>query len=123
MRFRLDRKREQVAANYDAAKQLFQKTYYTENLTLADERELRAAYFNAENTYNTSRTAGQAALFGAFLPLTYKLAAVVRPATLLVWGGAYYYGLYRQGLEPMLLWQFQSSLNSSARPIAAKYNL
>ena len=69
------------------------------------------------------RQGGQLGLFLAYLPLTYRLAAVCRPATLLLWSGAYYYGAYRNGLEPLALWQFQSSLNSAARPLASKYNL
>ncbi len=123
IRWRLDRKKEQVAHHYDAAKQLFQKVYYAKDLTLADERELRAAYHSAEQNYNFQRTVGTAALALAYLPLTYRLAAVVRPSTLLLWTGAYYYGLYRQGLEPLTLYQLQSSLNSTARPFAAKYNI
>ena len=47
--WRLDRKREQVAHKYDPATQLFQKVFYGNDLLLADERELRAAYFNAES--------------------------------------------------------------------------
>ena len=58
VRWRLDRKREQVAHNYDAATHLFQKIYYAKDLTLSDERELRAAYFSAENSYNMMKTAG-----------------------------------------------------------------
>ena len=58
VRWRLDRKREQVAHNYDAATHLFQKIYYAKDLTLNDERELRAAYFNAESAYNMMNMAG-----------------------------------------------------------------
>ena len=67
--------------------------------------------------------AGAGALFLAYFPLTYRLAATVRPASLLLWTGAYYYGVYKNGLVPLSLWQFQSSLNSAARPLAAKYDL
>ena len=123
VRWRLDRKKEQVAHNYDAATQLFQKVYYAKDLLLDDERELRAAYCNAERNYLMQRQVGQAALFVGFFPLTYRLAAVVRPATLLLWTGAYYFGAYKRGLEPLSLWAFQSSLNSSAKPFAAKYGV
>lgn len=92
-------------------------------MLLADERELRAAYFAAENQYNTMRQVGQAGLFLAYFPMTYKLAAMVRPTTLLLWTGAYYFGAYKSGLEPLTLWQFQSSLNSAARKFAPKYGL
>ena len=112
-----------MAANYDARTQLFQKVYYAKDLLLEDERQLRAAYFGAERNYTYMRQAGQLGLFLAYFPLTYRLAAVVRPATLLLWTGAYYYGAYKNGLEPATLWQFQSSLNSAARPFASRYNL
>ena len=92
-------------------------------MLLEDERELRSAYFSAEGNYNFMRTAGQAGLLLAFLPLTYRLAAVVKPATLLLWSGAYYYGAYKNGLEPVTLYMFQSSLNGAARPIADRYTL
>ena len=49
VRFRLDRKRDQVHANYDARSQLFQKLYYAKDLLLDDERQLRSAYFSAES--------------------------------------------------------------------------
>lgn len=88
-----------------------------------DERELRAAYFNCEKQNEFMVNAGTAALFIAYFPMTYRMAAVVRPTTLALWTGAYYFGLYKQGLQPMALWQFQASLNSAARPFAAKYNV
>lgn len=52
------------------------------------------------------RQAGQCALLLAYFPLTYRIAAMVRPATLILWTGAYYYGAYKNGLEPLTLWQF-----------------
>ena len=58
VRWRLDRKKEQVAHNYNAATHLFQKIYYAKDLTLNDERELRAAYFNAESAYNMMNMGG-----------------------------------------------------------------
>ena len=78
--------------------------YYAKDLTLADERELRAAYYHAEANFNMQRQVGTAALLLAYIPLTYRLAAVVRPTSLLLWTGAYYYGAYRQGLEPLTIW-------------------
>ena len=66
---------------------------------------------------------GTAALFLGYFPLTYKLAARVKPATLILWTGAYYYGLYKQGLQPLTTWSLQQSLNSAARPFAAKYGI
>ena len=119
----MDRKKEQVAHNYNAATHLFQKVYYAEDLTLSDERELRSAYFNAEQSYNMMRTVGTASLFLAYFPLTYRLALRVRPVSVLLWTGAYYYAGYRQGLEPFALSQFQSSLNRSAGPYAQKYGV
>ena len=53
--WRLDRKREWVAAQYDAKSQLFQKVFYAKDLVLEDERELRAAFFNAESAFNMQR--------------------------------------------------------------------
>ena len=106
MRWRLDRKKEQVSTNYDARTHLFQKLFYAKDLLLSDEREMRTAYFRSESQYNMLRQAGQAGLFLAFLPLTYRLAASVRPVSLLLWTGAYYYGAYKNGLEPLTLWQF-----------------
>ena len=41
IRWRLDRKKEQVAANYDANTHLFQRVYYAKDLLLDEERELR----------------------------------------------------------------------------------
>ena len=112
-----------VSANYDAGTHLFQKLYYAKDLLLDDERQLRSAYFTCESQYKMLRQVGQAGLFLAYFPLTYRLAATVRPATLLLWTGTYYYGAYKNGLEPLSLMQFQSSLNSAARPLAAKYAL
>lgn len=40
-RNRLERKKEQVAHNYDAKTHLFQKVYYAKGLLLDDERKLR----------------------------------------------------------------------------------
>ena len=95
---------EEVASGFDAQKQLFQKVYYNKELLLEDERELRSAYFAAENQYNMMRTGGSAALFLGYFPLTYRLAATVRPLTLVLWSGAYYYFGYKQGLQPLTLW-------------------
>ena len=122
-RWRLDRKKEQVAHNFNAATHLFQKVYYANDLQLNDERELRSAYFAAENGFNMQRQIGSAALFLGYFPLTYRLATSVRPVTLLLWTGAYYYGAYQSGLLPATQWAFQRSLNSSARPYAAKYGV
>ena len=69
-----------------------------------DERELRSAFVSAEKAYGMQRAVGMAALAIGFFPLTYRLAASVRPATLLVWSGAYYYFGFRQGLEPLTTW-------------------
>lgn len=74
--------------------QLFQKVYYAKGLLLDDERQLRAAFNSAKDTYETSLTAAQAGMFLAFWPLTYRLALRVRPATLCLWGAGYYFGLY-----------------------------
>ena len=86
-----------------------------------DERQMRAAYFTAENNYNMMNTGGAATLFLAYFPLTYRLALKVRPMTLVFWTGAYYYAGYEMGLKPFSLWQFQSSLNRAAGPFAQKY--
>lgn len=123
VRWRLNRKKEQVSANYDINTHLFQKLYYTSDLLLEDERQLRAAYFSSEAEYNTLRQVGTASLFIAYFPLTYRLAAKVKPLTLALWTGAYYYGTYKQGLDKLTLWRFQSSLNNAARGIAPKYTL
>jgi len=105
-RWRLDRKMEQVAHNYDAKTQLFQKVYYAKGLILEDERELRSSFYSALNSFETQRMVGQAALFFGFFPLTYRLAATVRPPTLLIWTAAYYFGAYKNGLEPLTTWRF-----------------
>ena len=123
VRWRLDRKKEQIAAGYDAGSQLFQKVYYAKDLLLDDERQLRSAFTSAESGYNFQRHAGAGTLFLAYFPLTYKLAARVKPASLILWTGAYYFGLYKQGLLPATSWAMQQSLNRSARPFAAKYNI
>ena len=52
VRWRLDRKKEQIAAGYDAGSQLFQKVYYAKDLLLDDERQLRSAFTSAESGYN-----------------------------------------------------------------------
>lgn len=103
-RWRLDRKKEQVAHNYDAKTQLFQKVYYAKDLILDDERELRSAFVSAEQSFEMQRSVGTAALFLGYFPLTYRLAAQVRPASLLLWTGAYYYFGYKQGLQPLTAW-------------------
>ena len=88
-----------------------------------DERELRTAFFTAETSYNMMRNVGSACLFLAYFPLTYRVAARVRPISVLLWTGAYYYAGYKRGLEPFSLWQFQASLNQSAGPYAEKYGV
>lgn len=80
--------------------------YYAKDLLLQDERELRSAFYIAQNSYEMQRNVGKAALFLGFFPLTYRLAATVRPATLLLWTGAYYFGGYKYGLEPLTTWRF-----------------
>ena len=99
-RWRLDRKKEQVAHNYSASTQLFQKVYYAKDLTLDDERDLRSSYFSAQKVHSMQAHAGAGALFLAYFPLTYRLALKVRPATLVLWTGAYYMG-YQNGFVPM----------------------
>ena len=69
------------------------------------------------------RQVGTAALFLAYFPLTYKLAARCRPVTLFLWSGAYYFGLYKNGLQPATTWMLQSTLNKAAQPFSAKYNV
>ena len=78
--------------------------YYAKDLLLDDERQLRQAYQSARYQYAISKHAGQAALFLAYFPLTYRLAAQVRPVTLALWTGAYYFGLYKNGLMPLTSW-------------------
>ena len=51
VRWRLDRKKEQVAADYSTS-QLFQKVYYAKDLLLDDERQLRSAFHAAEKGYH-----------------------------------------------------------------------
>ena len=52
-RWRLDRKKEQVARGYDARTHLFQKVYYAQNLLLEDERALRSDFTAAKSAYDT----------------------------------------------------------------------
>jgi len=122
-RWRLDRKKEWVQSQYDSASQLFQKVYYAKDLTHEDEITLRKS-FNSNNAqheyFNQVATAG---LFLAFWPVTYRLARQVRPGTVAVFAGAYYFGLYKQVVLPTGVQRFQSSLNASAVPLAAKYGI
>lgn len=100
-RFRLERKKEWVAAQFDAKAQLFQKVYYAKDLLLDDERELRAAFVSAKAGYDQMLQVGTGALALAYLPLTYRLAARVRPVTLLPWTAAYYLCAYKYGLQSL----------------------
>ena len=90
---------------------------------LEDERQLRSAFQAAENGYNVQRQVGTAALFLGYFPLTYKLAAKCKPATIALWSVAYYYGLYKNGLQPATTWMLQSTLNRAAQPLAVKYGV
>ena len=65
----------------------------------------------------------QGALFLAFFPATWKLAYHVRPASVALWTGAYYFGLYKGLAQPFAAQQFQRSLNQSALGLAPKYGI
>ena len=102
---------------------MFQKVYYANDLLLSDERELRNAFVSAKQSYDTQMKVTQAGLFLAFWPATWKLALHVRPASVALWAGAYYFGLYKGLAQPFAVQQFQSSLNKSALGFAPKYGI
>jgi hypothetical protein len=119
-RFNLERRKE-MAANMQS--NLFQKVYYAKDLLLEDERTLRTAFNSAKDTYETSLTAAQGAMFLGFWPIAYRLSLQVKPATLLLFSGAYYFGLYKQVVEPFALSRLQASINGAASQFAEKYGV
>ena len=50
-RWRLERKKELVCRNLDPRTHLFQKVYYSRNLLLEDERQLRMSFESAKKSY------------------------------------------------------------------------
>ena len=92
-------------------------------MLLDDERALRTDFKTAKTSYDTQNKIIQATLFLAFWPVTWKLAAHVRPSTVALWAGAYYFGLYKSVAQPLATQQFQSSINKSALRYAPKYGI
>ena len=88
--------------------------YYANGLTHEDENKLRTAFWEQNSAQETSLNVARGAMFLAYLPLTYRLSAMVRPASLLVWTGAYYFGAYQGFVQPFLVSRMQSSLNFAA---------
>ena len=92
-------------------------------MLLEDERALRTDFTAAKSAYDTQNKIVQATLFLAFWPATWKLAAHVRPSTVALFAGAYYFGLYKSVAQPLAAQQFQSSINRSALRFAPKYGI
>ena len=97
--------------------------YYAPGLLLDDERELRNAFTSAKQSYDMQVKVIQGAMFLAFWPATWKLALHARPASVALWAGAYYFGLYKGLAQPFAVQQFQRSLNTSALGLAPKYGI
>ena len=92
-------------------------------MLLEDERALRTSFTAAKSAYDTQNKIVQATLFLAFWPATWKLAAHVRPSTVALFAGAYYFGLYKSVVQPLAVQQFQSTINRSALRFAPKYGI
>ena len=106
-RFRLERKAEQVFNQYNAATHLFQKVYFATGLTHNDETLLRAAYWEQSKSYDQQVQVARGVLGLAFVPAVYRLSMTFKPASLVLFGGAYYFGLYQGVVNPMLLDRLQ----------------
>ena len=122
-RHRLGRKAEQVHNQTSASTMLFQKVYYAEGLTHDDETKLRTAFWAQNETHNQMGMAVKAGLFLGWFPLTYRLARVWKPTSLVMMSGAYYFGLHEGLIQPFMLQRMQDSLNHAAEPFAAKYGV
>jgi len=59
----------------------------------------------------------------AYLISTYRLAAMVRPATVALYSVGFYFGVYRGLAKPMMKDRFQASLNNTASQLAPKYGI
>jgi hypothetical protein len=120
---RLDRKKEEVSNNYNPRTHLFQKIYYHRSLTLDDETKLRTAFYSANSSHETIEKLSKVALFVGFWPAAWQIARQTRPVGVAIFAGAYYFGLYKQVVQPFNLQNLQNSLNSSAKPFAQKYGV
>ena len=120
-RNRLERKKEQVAHNYDAQTHLFQKVYYAKGLLLDDERKLRNSFNCAKTAYEQQLLGVKAAMFLAYWPLTYRLSLSVKPLTLALWTGAYVYSF--TGAKTLASMRLQSAINQAATEFAPKYGI
>jgi len=74
---------------------LFQKVYYAQGLTHDDETKLRSAFWAQNAMQEQMGMVSKAALFLAYVPLTYRLAKIWKPTTLAMFTGLYYFGLYQ----------------------------
>lgn len=86
---RLERKREEVAWNYNARTQLFQKTYYQTGLTMDEEAQLRGAWHTADASFEWRFQALKWTHFALFFPVVYQVSRQVRPKTTLLFSLAY----------------------------------
>lgn len=114
---RLDRKREEVAWNMSAGTHLFQKTYYATGLTMSDEKQLRAAFMSANASHEQRDQLLGAGMFLGFWPAAYAMSRQAKPATVFMFGAAWYAG-WKYGLQPFSLQMLQNGLNKAAEPIA-----
>jgi hypothetical protein len=89
-------------------------------LTAIDERKLRAAFNQSNNSHETMEYITKGAMFVGFWPLAYKLARISRPSTVFFFAGTYLAG-YKYGVQPFALQMLQNSLNDAAAPFATKY--
>ena len=117
----MERRREEVAWNYNPRTHLFQKTYY-QNLTVDEEKSLRTSFNDCNASHEMRDKIAKAGMFLGFWPSVWYVSKVTRPASVFLFAGAYF-AAWQYGVQPMNLQMLQSSLNSAALPVAKNYNL
>ena len=83
---------------------------------------MRKQYLAQDDAHNKLDQMAGAGMFVAFWPITYNLSKTVRPAGCAFFAAAWF-ASYFKVVKPFTLSQFQSTLNSSAKPLADKYGV
>ena len=122
MRHRLDRKKDQIANQYNSRSHLFQKVYYSRGLLLEDEKQLRAAFNDYNSQHDAMDKYTKIALFAGFFPACFQLSRQMRPTTIGFFAVGYV-AFWKYGVQPFFLQRFQNSINSAAAPFAEKYGI
>jgi hypothetical protein len=69
-------------------------------LTLDDESKLRDAFHKSNSSHESMEKISKLALFAAYWPACWRIARQTSATGVLVFTGAYYFGFYKQIVQP-----------------------